>query len=462
MGPLEELRPVFNPDSVAVIGARRASGPGSFNVVENLKEFGFDGQLFPVNPKADEVLGLPAADHIRDVDRDVDHAIVFLPRHLVVDTLRSCGEVGIPAITIVSQGFADANEEGEELQAEVAAVAEEYDLQIVGPNTMGVHNFVTDFTTAFAPIAHREYDPIGVISQTGLFSMSFPNLRYATFIDLGNAADLDHVDVLEYYSAHPDIKQVFMHIEGLQSGRGRELITMARDTVEDGTSVMAIKTGRTDLGQSKAESHTGALIGDDQVFDGAFRQGRIHRVADYTQAQVVSQALLDLPPMTDRSIAMITHHGAAAIMAMDAIEEFGMELADIGPETVEAVAQFWLDVGNPLDLGPATVVDAPAAHEAAIEAALADENVSGLLASLHIADPSPWPLGVWGHIEAFESLAPQYDKPVIVVPVGTEQADTRNRLNEIENVLVLDDIRQAIRAFRGAYREATYEAGGRP
>lgn len=465
MGALEELRPIFDPDSVAVIGARRASGPGSFNVVENLAEFGYDGDIYPVNPKADEVLGRTAYDDIRDVDGDVEHAIVFLPRHLVADVVRSCGEAAIPAVTIVSQGFADAGEEGAEMQAEVSAAADEYGVQVVGPNTMGVHNFQTNFTTAFAPIAHRDYDPIGVISQTGLFSMSFPDMPYATFVDLGNAADLDHVDVLEYYREHPDIEQVFMHVEGLQSGRGRDLVEVARETVEAGTSVTAIKTGRTDLGRSKAESHTGSLIGDDKVFDGAFEQGRIHRVADYTEAQVVSQALLDLPAMDGKGIGMITHHGAASIMAMDAIEEFDMALADIAPETAEAVQELsppWLEIDNPIDLGPATVVDAPKAHEVAIEAALEDDAVHGLLASLHIADPSPWPLGVWGHIEAFESLAPQYDKPVVVVPVGTEQGETRARLAEVDNVLVLDDIRQAVKAFRAAYRDTAWREGVAP
>ena len=465
MNPIEALRPVFAPESVAVVGARRASGPGSFNVVENLLEFGYDGDVYPVNPKADEVLGLPAYDDVRAIDAEVEHAVLFLPRGIVPDVLRGCGEAGVPAVTIVSQGFADADEEGADLQAEVAAVAEDYGIRVIGPNTMGVHNFATDFTTAFAPLSPRDYDPIGVISQTGLFSMSFPDLRYATFIDLGNAADLDHVDVLEYYAAHPDIEQVFVHVEGLQPGRGRDLIEAAREAVEGGTSVLSIKTGRTDLGRSKAESHTGSLIGDDAVFDGAFEQGCIHRVADYTEAQVVSRALLDLPPMDGRGIGMITHHGAAAIMALDAIEEFDMALADIAPETAAAVQELsppWLEIDNPIDLGPATVVDAPAAHEVAIEAALEDDAVCGLLASLHIADPSPWPMGVWGHVDAFESLAPRYDKPVVVVPVGTEQGETRARLAAVDNVVVMDDVRQGVKALRTAYRETAFRAGGRP
>lgn len=464
MGPLEELQPVFDPDAVAVIGARRASGPGSFNVVENLDEFGFDGDVYPVNPKADEVLGRTAYDDVREIPEPVDHAVVFLPRHIVTDALRGCGEAGIPVATIVSQGFADAGEEGDAMQTELNAVADDHGIRVVGPNTMGVHDFTTNFTTAFAPIAQRDYDPIGVISQTGLFSMSFPDLRYAKFVDLGNASDVDHVDVLAYYRDHPDIEQVFIHVEGLGPGRGRDLIEVARDAVGSGTSVMALKTGQTPLGKSKAESHTGSLIGEDKVFDGAFEQGRIHRVDDYTDAQVVSRALLDLPDMAGNGIGMITHHGAASIMAMDAISEFDMELASISPETAGAVQDLspdWLDIDNPVDLGPATVVDAPTAHEVATEAVLADDAVHALIASIHIADPSPWPLGVWGHIEAFEEIAPEYDKPVVVVPVGTEQGETRARLAAVDNLVVLDDIRQAVKALRTAYLDTTYRGGDR-
>ena len=459
----EQLQPVFDPDSVAVIGARRQAGPGSFNVVENLDEFGYEGTIYPVNPKADEVLGRTAYDHVGEIDEPIDHAIVFLPRHLVTDTLRACGECEIPAVTIVSQGFADAGEDGAAMQAELVEIADEYGIHVIGPNTMGVHDFTTNFTTAFAPIAQRETKPIGVISQTGLFSMSFPEMPYAKFIDLGNACDVNHVDVLRYYAADPDVEQVFVHVEGLDEGRGPDLIEAARETVAGGTSVIAMKTGTSEQGQSKAESHTGSIMGQDAVFDGAFSQAGIQRARDYTDAQVKSRALLDLPPMDDTGVAMITHHGAAAIMVLDAIEEFDMSLAAIADETKEAVAELsppWLEIDNPIDLGPATVVDAPAAHEVAIRAALEDDAVDALVLSIHIADPSPWPLGVWGHVDALEELAPQYDKPVVVVPVGTEQGETRGRLADVDNVLVLDDIRQAVAAFQTVYEHTAFTERG--
>lgn len=444
------LGPVFDPGSVAVIGARRGAGPGSFNVVENLLEFGFEGAVYPVNPKADEVVGLEAYDSVTDIDEPIDHAIIFLPRHIVPEALEGCGQQGIPAVTIVSQGFADAGPEGAEVQDELVDIANRYDIALIGPNTMGIHNYVDDFTTAFAPMARREYDPIAVVAQTGLFSMSFPDLTYGKFIDLGNASHVDHVDVLEYLADDPDTEQVFLHIEGLQPGRGRDLVEVARDAVTSGTDVIAFKTGASDLGKTKAESHTGSLVSDAAVAEGAFSQGNIQQVRDYTELQVVSKALHELPEMDGDRVAMITHHGGAGIMAIDAIEEYGLTLADISPETVETIEEMsppWLDIGNPIDIGPATLGDAPTAHRVAIEAPLQDDAIDALVLSLHIADPTPWPYGFWGHIDAIEDLAPEYDKPIVVVPVGTDQSETRRRLAAVENAMAVDDIRQAIRAF---------------
>jgi acyl-CoA synthetase (NDP forming) len=442
------LDPFLEPDSVAIVGAPRGTGVGAFNVVENLLEFGYEGDVYPINPKADEVVGLEAYDHIGQIDGPVDHAIVFLPRDYVVDAVEGCGEKGVPAVTIVSQGFADAGEDGTALQEEIVEVADEYDIDVLGPNTMGVHSFATDFTTAFAPMEQREYDPIAVVSQTGLFSMSFPDLQYAKFVDLGNAGDVDHVDALEYFADDPEIEQVFLHIEGLQQDRGRDFIEAAQSAVEGGTAVITHKTGESELGRKQAESHTGSLLGDDAVFDGACKQGDVIRVRDYTEAQVVSTGLRDLPSMDGNGIGMMTHHGGAGIMTMDAVEGTNLELPDISDATAEAIGEMsppWLDIGNPIDIGPATLGDTAAAHEAAIEAALEDDQLDALLLSVHIADPSPWPVGVWGHVDALETLAPDYDKPVVVVPVGTDQSETRSRLDEVPNVTVAGDVRQGVR-----------------
>jgi acyl-CoA synthetase (NDP forming) len=189
---------------------------------------------------------------------------------------------------------------------------------------------------------------------------------------------------------------------------------------------------------------------EDKVFDGALMQVGVPRARDYTEVQILSHALLKLPRMKGNRIAVVTHHGASGVMAVDAAEEFGLNWAEISGETKRAVQELsppWLPIGNPVDIWPGLMGGPEKMHRIALKAVLEDKNVDGVLISIHITDYSPWPLGTYGHIEAVREFAPQYDKPVIVVPVGTEQEGTRRSVEEIKNVAVSDNIRDAFKAF---------------
>ncbi|KXB01975.1 hypothetical protein AKJ44_01710 [candidate division MSBL1 archaeon SCGC-AAA261F17] len=446
----EQLEPFFDAKSVAVVGASRSTGPGSFNVVENMIEFGYEGDIYPVNPKADKILDLKAYDDVREIEGPVEHAVMMVPRKIVPMILEGCVEKKIPAVTIASQGFAELGGEGKELQDKLLEIIDGTNTRIVGPNTLGTHNYVDKFTTSFIPFKERSYEPIGVVSQTGMWAASVPRLRYAKILDIGNASDVDHVDVLKYYKDDPDIKQVFLHIEGLHPSRGKELIATAREAIEEGMSIIAFKAGGSKTGAEYAKSHTGALAGEDRVFRGALKQAGIVSVNDYTQAEIASKALLKLPKMEGREIGMLTHHGATGTMAIDAFEQFGLEMAELSDETLKPIREMspdWLEIGNPVDIWPALMGGPERAHKVALKALLEDENVKGILLSIHIADPTSWNLGVYGHIDACRELAPKYSKPVAVVPVGTDQGETRNELEKIENVAVFDNIRAAARAL---------------
>lgn len=451
MGIKEEIGPFLDPDTVAVIGASRSTGPGSFNAVENMIDFGYDGEIVPVNPKADEVLGRKAFSDIREVDQKVDHAMIIIPRQFVPDAVEGCGEQGIEAVTIASQGFADVGGEGSELQDTIGEIAEEYGIRIVGPNTLGIHNPMDGFTTSFIPFEPWDYDRIGLASQSGLWCAGFPDLKYGKIIDVGNACDVDQVDAVRYFGQDDDIDQIFLHIEGLRPGRGDDLIGAAEETVEGtGKPVIALKSAESDVGRKAVESHTGSLAGEDEVYDGAFKQGRIVRVRDYSEAQIVSKAFRELPPMDDKGVAMVTHHGASGVMALDAIREFGLELADLSEETtapIQGMSPGWMEIDNPMDIWPALMGDPHGAHEKSLKAVLEDENAAGVLLSIHVADLTTWDLGIYGHIEAVQKYAPEYEKPVISVPVGVEMDETVERLEEVENSAVFPDIRAAARAF---------------
>lgn len=446
----EQLDMLFNPRSVAIIGATTRTGAGAFNVMENMIGFGYKGQIYPVNPKYDEILGWKAYKDIRDVEAVVDLALIAIPRHIVPSVVKACAEKGIKAVIIVSQGFAEVGGEGKKFQDEIVEIAKHAGMRIVGPNTLGTHNFFDNFTSSFIPIKKRDYQPIGISCQTGLWFAGFPRLKYGKALDVGGACDVDHVDALKYYSGDPDIKQIFIHMEGLRPGRGRDFLEAVREAREKGKDIIVMKVGETEAGKRAVVSHTGSLAVEDKVFDGALRQAGVPRVRDYTELQILSPTLLKLPRMKGNRIAMLTHHGASGVMAVDAAEEFGLKWAQVSEETKKAVQELsppWLPIGNPVDIWPGLMRGPEKMHKTALKAVLEDENVDGVLISIHIADYSPWPLGTYGHIEAIREFAPQYDKPVIVVPVGSEQEGTRRSLEEIKNVAVLDSIRDAFKAF---------------
>lgn len=446
----EELELFFNPKSVAIIGASTRTGAGAFNVMENMMSFGYEGEIYPVNPKYDEVLGRKAHKDIRDIKEEIDLAIIAIPRHLVPGAVKGCAEKGVKAVIIVSQGFAEVGVEGKKIQDEIVEIAKGVGMRIVGPNTLGTHNFFDNFTSSFIPIKKREYDPIGVVCQTGLWFAGFPKFKYGKAIDVGGASDVDHIDILRYYAEDPDIKQIFVHVEGFRAGRGRDFIEAVREVKRKEKDVIVMKVGESESGRRAILTHTGTLATEDKVFDGALRQAKAIRARDYTEVEIFSQALLKLPKMMGDRIAMLTHHGASGVMAVDAAEEFGLEWAELSDETKKAIRDLsppWLPIGNPIDIWPGLMGGPERMHKTALKVVLEDKNVDGVLLSIHIADYSPWPLGIYGHIEAIREFAPQYDKPVIVVPVGSEQEGTRRSLEEIKNVAVVDNIRDAFKAF---------------
>ncbi|MEM1515512.1 MAG: CoA-binding protein [Thermoproteota archaeon] len=449
-----QLEPFFNPSSVAIIGATTRVGAAAFNVMENMISFDYKGKIYPVNPKYTEVLGYKAYKDVREIEGEVDLAIIAIPRHLVPGVVKACAEKGVKGIIVVSQGFAEVGGDGKKLQDEIVEIVKSAGgkIRLVGPNTLGTHNFIDSFTSSFIPFKKREYDPIGVVCQTGLFFAGFPRFKYVKAIDVGGVADVDHVDVIRYYTEDPDIKQIFAHIEGLRAepGRGRALIEAIKEAKGRGKDVIVFKTGETTSGIKAIATHTGALATEDRVFDGALRQARALRVKDYAEIQLISQALLKLPRMKGNRIAMLTHHGASGVMAIDAAEEFGLKMAEISEETKKAVQELsppWLPIGNPIDIWPGLMGGPEKMHRSVLKAVLEDPNVDGILLSIHVSDYSGWPIGAYGHVEAIRELAPQYDKPVIVVPIGCEQEGTRRCLEGIKNTLVVDTIRDAFKAF---------------
>lgn len=340
----------LRPCSLALIGVSRKTGDGS-NVLENLLYYGFQGRLYPVNPYASEILGIKAYASVKEIPEPVDLAVVSTPRNIVPEVIDECLEKGIRAIIVVAQGFADSGEEGKQLQEALVARARRRGARILGPNTFGVANAFINLNTAFVRFP-LERVPIGSLANSGVLFAGTTRLQLiGKAIDLGNACDLDFPDGLEYFENDPEVKVIALFMERVKDGR--RFLEVAR-RVALKKPIVALKTGRTDLGVRLAQSHTGALAGSDQVYEAAFKQCGILRAQDFGEFEDLIFSFLRLSPPRGKRLVVLTITMGAGVMAADAAVAHGWELPPLPSGVKERIARFfpdWMDVGNPIDLG---------------------------------------------------------------------------------------------------------------
>ena len=377
------MKALLEPESVAVIGASRQTGETSLNIVENLLGYDYGGRIYPVNPKAKELLGLNVYPSIKDLPEKVDLAVLSTPRHLVPGLIRECGEAGVRVVIVVGQGFRDAkDEEGEQLHQEILQVVEETGVRVLGPNTIGSANAFLNFSTSFAK-NQLERIPVGLACQTGIFLGRIHGQGLiGKGVDLGNAADIDFVDAMEYFETDPQVKVIALHIEGIP--RGEKFLRTA-ERVSKKKPIIALKTGNSGRAAQSAMSHTGSLVGKSETWDAALKQSGVIRVQDIDELMDLAKAFAFLPLMKGKRTAIITLSGGMGIASLDALDRYGLEPAELSPETrnrLEEIAPSWFVIGNPLDIWPVMMVaDAPwvDTYRMAIHTLLADPQIDGLI-----------------------------------------------------------------------------------
>lgn len=373
MNAVEQLKPFFEPKSIAVVGAQPTSGEQSFNIVENLAYYGYKGQVYPVNPYYGEILGKKSYPTVTDVPGDIDLAIISTPRTVVPDIVAQCAKKGIKAAIVVVQGFADAtDEEGKRLHRELVKVARQGGVRIIGPNTLGTANGFTGFSTSFFRHSGMSKLPIAIICQSGMLFGTFGRLKMlGKGIDLGNACDIDFADALEYFEQDPEIKVIVLHMEGTKDSKRFQEVA---HRVAKKKPVLALKTGRSERAAKAAETHTGSLAGRDEVWDAVFRQTGIIRVNDIDELDDLVRAFYCLPRIEGRGIGIVSVSGAFGVMSMDACARYNLEVAELSPETLQRlkdVSPPWMRVGNPLDMWP-IVMTSPNPFGETVRAMLAE------------------------------------------------------------------------------------------
>jgi acetyltransferase len=350
----------LEPRSVAIIGVSRRTGEGTFNILENLLAHGYQGKIYPVNPNTSEILGIRCYPSVAQIAEDVDLAIVATPRELVLPIIEKCVDNKIGSIVVVGQGFADAgDDEGKQLQKAIVTAAKNGRAKILGPNTFGTANAFINFSSAF--VKHEmEKVPIGIICQSGVFFFGFPGLKLiGKGIDLGNACDIDFADGLEYFELDKETNLIVLHIEGTRAGK--RFLEVVRRLARK-KPILAFKTGISDKAAKAAQSHTGSLVGKDEIWEVALRQAGIIRVTDLDELQDLVTAFSLLPSMKGKSVGVITFTGGLGIVTIDACHKFNMEVTRLSLKTkklLSAISPSWLTISNPVDIWPAIMISDP-------------------------------------------------------------------------------------------------------
>jgi acetyltransferase len=370
MEDLRSLDAIFKPKSVAIIGASAIPGKLGHDVLYNLIHAGFKGSLYPVNPKADELLGLPAYKSIGDISAPPDLAVVIVPAKVVPHTVQQCGEVGVKAAIVITGGFAEAGEEGEKLQEELASVARRYGIRLIGPNCQGVNNPHENLCASWPLLTTK--GGMAFISQSGTVGAALMDrasedqLGVSVFVSLGNRADVDESDSIRYFNDDPHTKVIALYVEGVR--RPEHFLEALASATKP---VVILKAGRTARGRVAAESHTKSLAGSDEIYNAIFEKFRVHRADTLEELYDYAKALACMEKPSGRRLLNISSSGGAAILAIDEGEKLGFTSPAPSRELQERLRTFLpahCGVGNPIDL-TGDAIGNPSLYTKVIEAA---------------------------------------------------------------------------------------------
>lgn len=343
------MKKFLEPRSVALVGVSSKIGKGSLNLFENLVKIGFPGRIYPINPNLQELLGQKVSPNILSVSDEIDLAVIMTARQIVPDVLEQCVKKGIDSVVIITQGFAEADEEGKTLQLRIEKIIKETGVRVLGPNSIGVVNNFFPFSTYFIPTKKKQ-SPIAFICQSGGFLEGFSQFEVGKGIDLGNTCNIDFDDALTYFEDDPQIRVIGLYIEGMKNGKK---FLEAAGRVAKKKLILVLKAGKSAEGAKAVLYHTGSLAGEDVIFDAAFRQAGLIRIRSVEEFGDISKTFLNLPPVKGDRIGIITPTGAGGILVVDASEEYGFKFANLSEENVNQLKSFflpWQKVSNPLDV----------------------------------------------------------------------------------------------------------------
>lgn len=372
-----DLDKLFRPDKVAVVGASRQEGKTGHEIFDNLLH-GFEGEVVPVNPKADEIHGVQA---VKEVPEDTDLAVIAVPAKIVPEVIYDCGDKDVEAAIVVSAGFSETG--NKELEEHVVRKAEQNGITLLGPNVLGIINTENGMNASFASKMPEKGD-MAFMSQSGAFCTAIldyakaEHIGFKHFVSLGNKAMIDEVDLLEYWK-EKDIGAVLSYTEGIKNGR--DFIEAAMETSEE-TPIVMVKSGRTQQGGQAASSHTGSMAGSYEAYKAAFRKTGIIEAESNRELLEFGRAFDYQPVPEGDNVAVVTNAGGPGVVTTDEIAEHGLKLAELSMETKRSLREIMPEEVEPVN--PIDVIGDAGHHryQKALNHVLEDEKVDSVIVIL--------------------------------------------------------------------------------
>ncbi|MDD5475327.1 MAG: acetate--CoA ligase family protein [Syntrophales bacterium] len=377
MNLISNLDGLFKPRSIAMIGASASPGKLGYDILHNLIHAGFDGPIYPVNPKADKLLGLKVYKDISSLPEPPDLAVIVIPSRMVSGAIDECGKLGTKAAVVVTGGFAEAGMEGEKMQEELARIAGGYGMRVVGPNCQGINNAHHSLCASWPLLTTR--GRIAFVSQSGTVGAALidwaseDQIGFSVFVSMGNRADVDEADCINYLNDDPNTKVIALYLEGVKRP-STFLDSLARAT----KPVVILKSGRTARGRVAAESHTKSLAGDDAIYGAIFEQYKVHRADNLEELYDFAKALAYMEKPSGKRLLHISSSGGAAILAIDEAENLGFQSPPPSKALQKKLRTFLpahCGVTNPIDLTGDAISD-PSLYSKVIDAAKQDYDTS--------------------------------------------------------------------------------------
>ncbi len=377
------LDAIFRPRTVAIIGASKREGTLGHKVMSNLIRLGFEGILFPVNPKAEFIQGYKCYPSVTEIPEPVDLAILIVPRQAVPAVVEQCGEKGVKALIVISAGFREIGGDGVEREQRLVEQVKQYNMRMVGPNCMGVFNTAPDvrLDATFSPASPHPGN-IGFISQSGALGaviLELANhlqLGISLFASMGNKADVSDNDLLEYYYTDPNTDLILMYLENLADPR--RFLKIARRVTRQ-KPVIVVKAGKTKAGARAASSHTGALADSEVAINTLLQQCGVIRVPAIEEMFTLGMAFANQPLPAGNRVAVLTNAGGPGILATDALIGYGLVMAALSEQTRQRLREMLPEeasVNNPVDMISTATQDH---YQSALEILLQDDQVDAVM-----------------------------------------------------------------------------------